>query len=340
MTGVMAEPVEQTKPITQEITVEKKQGFSIDVFTLDKPMHIVGRSVRVTHGTPECFPTIQALWKNWTDDDAVSKIPNKKEPAILFGISTDHVRHALDKDIIEFTYILGVEVNEAVEEGKLPETMRGFTIPPTDVARIKVSHPNGDAALGIGYVELSKWLKNHPEWEDCGIGETEVYVSETPEWVEFEKWSFVKRKEEKKEAPKTEVFRPLSEAKAFQKEFEIFKMPASRVIGKEKSLPLHGEEPLPARPLWEALMKSGDWGKLKRLPHVVAGSDFGWTCDYVAATDTFRLSISPGIGILTRPSQFSRVRRRRPSASPPSTSAMLPFRSSWYSEAVASPARP
>ena len=47
-----------------------------------------------------------------------------------------------------------------------------------------------------------------------------------------------------------------------------------------------------------------------------------------AATDTFRLSMSPGIGMRTSPSQCSRVSRRRPSASPPRTRATLPFRSS------------
>src|SRR5690606_16861875 len=36
-----------------------------------------------------------------------------------------------------------------------------------------------------------------------------------------------------------------------------------------------------------------------------------------AATDTLRLSTSPGMGMRTRPSQVSRVSRRRPSASPP-----------------------
>ena len=45
------------------------------------------------------------------------------------------------------------------------------------------------------------------------------------------------------------------------------------------------------------------------------------------ATDTLRLSSSPGIGIFTNWSQCSRVRRRRPSASPPSTRATLPLKS-------------
>ena len=187
-----AETVEQPNP-EKEHAVERKQGFTIDVFTLDKPMHVVGRSVRVTHGTPECFPTIHALWKNFKDDDALSKIPGKKEPVVLFGISTGH--HVPAEGLIEFTYILGVEVEAAAGEDKPPETMRHFTIPAGDVARARVSAPDGDTALGIGYVEMSKWRADHPEWEDAGVGETEVYVDESPGWVEFEKWDFVKRRE-------------------------------------------------------------------------------------------------------------------------------------------------
>src|SRR6185503_10260845 len=59
-----------------------------------------------------------------------------------------------------------------------------------------------------------------------------------------------------------------------------------------------------------------------------------------AATETLRLSIVPGIRIRTSPSQCSRVSRRMPSPSPPSTSATLPLRSMPYSDAGASPSRP
>src|SRR5690606_39245474 len=59
-----------------------------------------------------------------------------------------------------------------------------------------------------------------------------------------------------------------------------------------------------------------------------------------AATETLRLSMSPGIGMRARPSQCSRVSRRRPSPSPPSTSATLPERSRSYREPSTSPARP
>ncbi len=46
------------------------------------------------------------------------------------------------------------------------------------------------------------------------------------------------------------------------------------------------------------------------------------------------------IGIAISSSHSSRVNRRRPSASPPSTSATLPRRSSVYSDRAASPASP
>jgi len=84
------------------------------------------------------------------------------------------------------------------------------------------------------------------------------------------------------------AFRGINEMKAHHKEFEIFKVPASRLIGKEKSLPLHGAGPLPARPFWEECFASEEWEKTIRvLPQVIPESNFGWTCDYVPATDTF-----------------------------------------------------
>jgi hypothetical protein len=165
-----------------------------------------------------------------------------------------------------------------LDDARLPETMRAFTIPAMDVARAKVSAPDIGTALGIGYGELDKWRKEHPEWESRGICEVEVFRSEPPAWMEFEKWDGVRKKE---------MFRDIREAKAFQTEFEIFKMPACRVIGKERSLPLHGEDPLPAQSIWEELMKLGNLERLGVLPQVVPDSNFGWTCDYVAETDCF-----------------------------------------------------
>src|SRR5438067_7258466 len=47
------------------------------------------------------------------------------------------------------------------------------------------------------------------------------------------------------------------------------------------------------------------------------------------ATDTFRLSTEPNIGMLTKRSQVSRVRRRMPSPSEPITSAVGPVKSPW-----------
>jgi len=81
-----------------------------------------------------------------------------------------------------------------MEEWQLPETTRIFTIPSGDIARIRVSAPNVDTAIGIAYVELDQWHKNNPEWEGSGIGEIEVYANETPSWVNFEKWDCIKRK--------------------------------------------------------------------------------------------------------------------------------------------------
>ena len=83
--------------------------------------------------------------------------------------------------------------------------------------------------------------------------------------------------------------RNISEIKAFQADFEICVMPAARIIGKELSSPLNvsAERPNPVPEFWEKLVESDDWKTIKSLPHVVPDSSFGWTCDYVAADDTF-----------------------------------------------------
>ncbi|MDR0286973.1 MAG: GyrI-like domain-containing protein [Clostridiales bacterium] len=173
--------------------MEKKQEFKIEVVTLEKPMYIVGRSVRVTHGTPECFPSIDSLKTGFKADDIPAKIPNKKEPVIRFGICYDH--HVPREGLIEFTYMVGVEVNEPINESLLPETTHIFTIPTGVIVRIKVSAPNFDTAIGIAYVELDQWRKNNPEWEGSDVGEIELYVDESPSWVEFEKWDCIRKKQ-------------------------------------------------------------------------------------------------------------------------------------------------
>jgi len=81
------------------------------------------------------------------------------------------------------------------------------------------------------------------------------------------------------------VFRDIREARAFQ-DFEIFTLPASRIIGKEVIAPLnHGKNPVPA--VWETFTQTDEWKNLLALPRVIPGASIGWTCDYVAATDTF-----------------------------------------------------
>jgi len=180
----------------------KKPAFQIDVFHLDQPLYAVGRSVRVTHGTPECFPAIDALWRDFDADDVTSAIANKADPVIPFGICSDHIAHG--GDLIEFNYMRGVLVREYPAEDELPQGAICHTIPAGDFARIRVRAKNHDKAIGTAYIELSNWLESSQEWEAVDGG-YEVYTScvynpetrlyDAPRWpkrYEMEKWDRVR----------------------------------------------------------------------------------------------------------------------------------------------------
>ena len=180
--------------------MKKKTTFEIDIFQIDQPLYIVGRTVRVTHGTPECFPAIDALCQTFDDDDVTAAIPDKAEPVIPFGVCSDHISHG--GDIIEFTYMKGVQVRECPDDSQLPKTTLCHTIPAGDYVRIRVSAPSFDAGIGTAYIELDRW--ESPEWENCDDSGYEVFTSRryNPEnhcfdeslRFEMEKWGRVRRK--------------------------------------------------------------------------------------------------------------------------------------------------
>lgn len=76
-----------------------------------------------------------------------------------------------------------------------------------------------------------------------------------------------------------------SEIKAFDDEFELYHLPKVRIIGKETRNGGALGNTAPA--LWDAAFQSGAYDHLKKLPHVLRDSLFGWTCEYDATTDTF-----------------------------------------------------
>ncbi len=79
--------------------------------------------------------------------------------------------------------------------------------------------------------------------------------------------------------------RPVQAIRAFDDVLEIFSMPDARVIGKEITVPLHKENPVPA--YVQGLSQTEDWHTIRNLPKLVPQASFGWTCDYVAETDSF-----------------------------------------------------
>jgi len=186
---------------------KKKSAFQVDIFRIEQPLYLVGRSVRVTHGTPECFPKIDALIESFDADDAAGAIPNRVSPVIPFGVGLNHIAHG--GDLIEFTYMRGILVREPPAKGQLPDDFLCHTIPAGYYARNRVRAKDVGEALGVAYVELDRWVKSSEEWEDYGDGgyEYEVFTSSVyspkkrrfedahkPNRYTMEKWERVRRK--------------------------------------------------------------------------------------------------------------------------------------------------
>ena len=169
--------------------MDNEADFSIQIMKLSKPIFVVGEEVRVKHGTPECFPAIKALCTKFINEGTPSKIQNTIEPMIRFGICIDHVYY---EDIIEFTYVTGVQVHELIDESKLPELLKCYTIPTGEYACINVSSPDANTTIGIAYTRLNHWINESQDWES-DMGEYEVY-SDPSGNAKMELWRPVKRK--------------------------------------------------------------------------------------------------------------------------------------------------
>jgi predicted transcriptional regulator YdeE len=78
--------------------------------------------------------------------------------------------------------------------------------------------------------------------------------------------------------------RNISEIKPFEHEFELFTLPAVRIIGKEARCGGALGNTAPA--LAEETLKPDIWNVLLQLP-LVLKDGLGWTCDYDKQTDTF-----------------------------------------------------
>ena len=169
--------------------MNNEANFSIQIKKLNSPIFVAGNEVRVKHGTPECFPAISTLCANFLDEDTPSKIENKVKPLIRFGLCLNHVYY---EDIIEFTYVTGVQVNELIEEIKLPESTKCYTIPTGEYACINVSSPDAGTTIGIAYTRLDDWINKSKDWEP-NVGEYEVYPNPSSN-ADMELWRSVKRK--------------------------------------------------------------------------------------------------------------------------------------------------
>ncbi len=74
------------------------------------------------------------------------------------------------------------------------------------------------------------------------------------------------------------ALRHISELHPFWETFEIFYMPASRVIGVEQAYKSDGSDG-GAGPQWARVCSSDIWKTLGELPLVIPNTGFGWTCD-------------------------------------------------------------
>ncbi len=168
--------------------MDNKAVYHIETMQLNAPVYVAGREVRVKHGTPECFPAIGALCARFHAEGIPSKIGNKKDPVVRFGLCVGHVYY---DDIIEFTYVTGVQISEPADESSLPESTRCYTIPPGDYACIKVTSPDDGTTIGTAYTRLEQWLRESPDWE-ATTGEYEVYPNPSTN-AEMELWRPVRK---------------------------------------------------------------------------------------------------------------------------------------------------
>lgn len=141
--------------------MDNEATYNIQIMKLNNPIFIVGSEVRVKHGTPECFPAIDTICTRFKSEETPSKIQNKIEPMIRFGLCLDHVYH---ENVIEFTYVTGVQVHELMGESKLPESTKCYTIPAGEYACIKVSSPDSVTTIGIAYTRLNQWINESQDW--------------------------------------------------------------------------------------------------------------------------------------------------------------------------------
>jgi predicted transcriptional regulator YdeE len=178
--------------------MEKKPEFEISVFMLDEPIYIIGRGARVKHGTPEHQPAIDALIEGFFGDDVPSMIPDAKKPVMRFGICAEFT-----PETGEFTYMMGDRVEQAIEDGQLPETTRSYIIPAGEYACVRFSAIDKKTLisgfLGEGYGKIFDWVGSSEEWVST-VGGTvayEVYKDErfeVPSYPEMEIWTPVKKK--------------------------------------------------------------------------------------------------------------------------------------------------
>jgi predicted transcriptional regulator YdeE len=190
----MMAPLQRT--VSQNATIlqgacgmDNKADYSILIKKLDSPVFVVGQEVRVKHGTPECFPAINALCTSFKAENIPAGIRNKTEPVLRLGLCIDHVYY---DDIIEFTYVTGVQVHEPAEESTLPKATKCYAIPAGEYACIKVSSPDEGTTIGIAYTCLDNWINGSQDW-DSTPGEYEVYPNISDN-TEMELWRPVKRK--------------------------------------------------------------------------------------------------------------------------------------------------
>ena len=121
----------------------------------------------------------------------VSENPDKSYLCRRFGICFDHICY---DNTIEFTYLTGVQVDATIDEGKRPATTMLHEISTGTYARIQVSAPNDDTAIGTSYMELTKWLNESIEWEQMPGVECEVYPKEGTDAI-MELWRPIKKKD-------------------------------------------------------------------------------------------------------------------------------------------------
>ncbi|MCL1803151.1 MAG: hypothetical protein FWG30_05830 [Eubacteriaceae bacterium] len=174
---------------------EKSKEQKASMLTLDEPIYVIGKSVRVDSEKAGYKNDIADMINSYFSDDVPSSIPGRISPIMRFGILANY-----DPITKEFDYLMGDKA-AAITPEEMPPGLNGYEIPTGVYATIVFSGIDVQTIttteLDSGYKNLDKYINSLEGWEYSDKGEMfEVYRDDkfsVQEWPEMEIWALLKK---------------------------------------------------------------------------------------------------------------------------------------------------